>query len=418
MGSGAFRALGVFVAQGLPKRVLFIDDDPTIAEGLEGPMLKHGVELMRAADLETALYLFNQKKFDVVCVELEFGPLTGLALVQKLRANDNPERANCGILVTCGKNVKKSDMVLLDELGDLEFAEKPLTEIKLLPFLQRAFERRNLRENLEETRTLIYDTMKNTNDVDQALSILNKRMPELNDEKVEIMSDLLESAGRFDEAMNLFDTLLQKNPNDVRSLNAKGRLLLKTGRAQAARQFLEQAHSLAPYNIDRTATMSKMYIELDEPDASVESMKDLIDLNPENKDMRFDLFEDLDNAGYQEHAVGLCKDSKTPPKEVVRHYNNKGVAFSRTGDTEMALEDYYRALKFYPKYKENFRIQFNIALAEANKKTLEGYQKAYEAITKCLELAPEFDKAQKVKPTIEAGLAKLKKSRINKESLC
>src|SRR5690242_7668021 len=116
----------------LPKKVLLVDDDAAVAEGLEGPLRKHGINLVRALDLDTAMYTFNQQIFEVAIVELEFAPLPGLALVQKMRQHQSKDRREIGIIVASGQQRKGTDDGLANELGDLEFANKPLNVIKLL----------------------------------------------------------------------------------------------------------------------------------------------------------------------------------------------------------------------------------------------------------------------------------------------
>ena len=41
--------------------------------------------------------------------------------------------------------------------------------------------------------------------------------------------------------------------------------------------------------------------------------------------MKFSLFSKLSEMGYDDHTNQLCRDTASPI-EVVRHYNNKGVA--------------------------------------------------------------------------------------------
>src|SRR5690606_6088947 len=83
----------------------------------------------------------------------------------------------------------------------------------------------------------------------------------------------------------------------------------------------------------------------------------------------------------------------TNSKEVVRHYNNRGVELSKNGDIAGAIREYEQALKLFPNSKDNFRIYFNIGLARAKLKTPNDYRLAVESLQKCLELSPGFDKA-------------------------
>jgi tetratricopeptide (TPR) repeat protein len=208
----------------------------------------------------------------------------------------------------------------------------------------------------------------------------------------------------FAEALQIADAVLGKKPDDIAVNNTKGRLLLKMGQTAKAREFLEKADKAAPMNIDRVKAMADMYLKLNDPNASVDKMKQLIALNPEQKDLKFDLFRDLETSGFIDHAIGLCKET-TLPAEVVRHYNNKGVLLSKEGLNEKALEEYKASLKFYPSFKENYRIFFNIAIAEANQKTPESLQRAAIALDKCLELCPDFEKGQNLRLTIQQAQA-------------
>ena len=94
------------------------------------------------------------------------------------------------------------------------------------------------------------------------------------------------------------------------------------------------------------------------------------------------------------------------PMEIVRHYNNKGVMLSKDGNVAQALIEYNRALRFYPQFKENFRIYYNVALAHLQIKTKEAYLEAQRQLKHCLELSPEFDKAKKTLEQVDAALNK------------
>src|SRR4051794_41010361 len=105
-------------SQNLPNKILIIDDDPSVAQGLEEPLSRHGIKVDKAPALETALYLFNTNRYDVVLVELEFAPLTGLALVQKFRANEIAEKkCTAFIMMTGNKSLGGNNEGLIRELG-------------------------------------------------------------------------------------------------------------------------------------------------------------------------------------------------------------------------------------------------------------------------------------------------------------
>lgn len=379
------------MANDLPKKILFVDDDVAVSEGLEGPLRNQGVQLVRALDLDTAMYHFNQQIFEVIVVELEFATLPGLALVQKLRANPHAERRSAGIILTSGQQRKASDDNLAKEIGDIDVINKPLTAIKLLPALQRALDQKRVAAEFNMVQSLVTHTLQKEG-IEAAVEVIKKNLPRLKNRGHALMVELYEEAKQYPNALSVLDPLIEKMPQDINLVNTKGRLLLKMGDSQAAKECFEKADAAAPHNIERLKSMAAMYLELSDPDASVEKMKDIIKLSPEQKDLKFAMFKDLENAGYMNHAIGLCK-STTPPVEVVRYYNNVGVMLSKTQDFAGAIAEYESALKFYPSFRENYRIYFNIGLAYAHQKNQDSYLKAEQALVRCLELKPGYEKA-------------------------
>jgi tetratricopeptide (TPR) repeat protein len=186
-------------------------------------------------------------------------------------------------------------------------------------------------------------------------------------------------------------------------LNAKGRLLLRLGRNADAKACFVKADELAPQNIERLNELATAYLHLKDPDNAVRRFKNVLDLNPDKPDLKFEMFSKLYEHGYDDHAVNFGKQT-AKPMEIVRHYNNKGVMLSKDGQVEQALTEYNRALRFFPQFKENYRIYFNIALAYLQMKKRESYVEAQKHLKKCLELSPEFDKAKRTLEQVEAAL--------------
>ncbi len=388
----------------LPNKILVVDDDPSIAQGLEDPLKRQNITLVSAPGLDTAFYHFNQQRFTVVLVELEFAPLSGLALIQKWRKHDDPEKRQTGFIVLAGSQRDAEDAALTRELGDIEIIPKPFTVIQLLPFLSRALARRDRAMALDEMRIKVGKIQKLDNGMEKAIGALRKELPNLGAQGLLLMCDVYEAGGSNEEALTLVERLLEKSENDVSLMNRKGRLLLKLGRFKDARIVMEKADKAAPQNLERIEAMSDMYLKLNEPDKSVSKMKDLLGLNPEQPDIKFSMFEKLNNAGFSSHAQSFCRET-TEPGEVVRFYNNKGVALAKEGDRDAAISEYEKALQYFPNFKENYRILFNIGLAYTNVKTHEAYEKAAHSLRRCLELAPDFDKARNALATIEKSLS-------------
>ena len=116
----------------LPTKILIVDDDPSVGIALENAMARHKITVAKASDLETAIYKFNTERFEVVIIELEFGPLPGLALIQKWRAHEMMEKRNTGFIVAASSQRTAGQDNLAGELSDIETVVKPIKDIQLL----------------------------------------------------------------------------------------------------------------------------------------------------------------------------------------------------------------------------------------------------------------------------------------------
>ena len=381
----------------LPKKVLFIDHDPAVAESLASGLRNYGINLVRALESQSALYNFNQQIFEVAVIEMELPQLPGLALAQKFRGHESKERRQIGLILISAQNRQATDDALLSEMGDIEIIAKPINPPKLLAALGKALARRKLLAEMDEVEKVCYDKLNAKNaDIGAAIDYLSQRLPKLPKRAQSLYLDLLEQGGRNDDALKLCDDRLKANPSDIVTLNAKGRMLLRLGRHAEAKAALEAADKAAPKNLDRINAMSEMYLKLGAPEKSISKMRELIDLSPEAPDIKFEMFKKLETFGFPDHALSFTRDT-TPPAEVVRFYNNKGVALAKGESAGEAVAEYERALKVYPKHRENYRILFNLALAYAADKSVEATNKALDAIGRCLELKPDFDKAKSLK---------------------
>jgi tetratricopeptide (TPR) repeat protein len=390
---------------GLPKKILVVDDDVSVAQRIEKPLQSYGVEIFKAPTLEQALNAFDQAMFEVAIVELEFGQMPGLALIQHWRDHENLVKRQTGFIVISGSSRMPTDEQMLRELGDLEFLTKPFSLIQILPYLSRALARKKKSEAIHEFKKKIIAVTMEDNGVEKAANLIKSKLPQLGERGLLMLVEIFQAEGRFAEATEVVDAMIQRSPNDSRALGIKGDLMKEQGRVSDALKLYEQAHKMAPSNMKRLAAMSDCYLKEGNADEAVRAMRPLIKLKPFDVDLKFDLCDDLDQHGHTREAIDLCKDT-TSAREVLRYYNNKGVTLSKEGLVKEAISEYKKALKFYPTYKDNYRIMFNIALAYATFKSVDAYAEAENYLAQCVKLAPDFDKAQKMLQNVRKALAK------------
>lgn len=391
--------------EALPSKILIVDNDPAIGQSLKTALDRYRVHVDLATSRETAMYLFNQNQYGAIIVEMAFEEIAGLILIQKWRAHESINKSGVGFIVSVGNrnHQEPEEARLISELDGVELISKPFTAVQLLPYLQRALESWQREQKLRELRRVAKTIAKDRSKMDKALQMIKAQFSQLGLKAVGLMKDVYEGHGMWENALSLIEEHLQSNPDHIGLLNSKGKILLRQGRVDEALACMELADDKAPNNIERINNMALAYLMANDPDRAIGKMKQLIDFHPEDKEMKFDLFAQLYDHGFDEHAQALCRDA-VKPMEVVRHYNNKGVALAKTGRTEQALEEYSRSLEFYPKFKENYRIHYNIALAHLSFQSREHYEKALEVIGRCLELNPRFEKAIRMKSLIREQL--------------
>ena len=385
----------------LPSKILIIDDDPSVGMALENALARHKIAVVKASDLETGMYKFNNERFEVVIVELEFGPLPGLALIQKWRAHEVMEKRNTGFIVATSSQRSAGQDNLTKELSDIEIVAKPIKDIQLLSILAKALNNKKTSQLFTETKTRVIDPHLKMGNIKKAADKAISMIPEVGNKAERLLLNIYEDASQWQECLDTTIKMLAATPNDINLIGTAGRMNMKLGKFNEAKPFLEKADQLAPQNIERLNELASMYLKTKDPLKSVGVFKELIKLNPESPDYKFEAFKMLYDAGFDEHAVAFGKEV-AKPMEIVRHYNNKGVMLSKDGKVAEALIEYKRALMFYPKFKDNFRIYYNMALAHMTLKTPDDLVQAKTFFTKALELDPTFDKAK-------AGLANLLK---------
>lgn len=389
----------------IPNKVLVVDRDQAIGQSIKMSLTRHKINVDFAKDVSTAHYLFNQNTYEVVLVELDF-EVHGLVLIQKWRKHEVERKKNTSFIVMAGNRNDREpeETMLLKEMSGIELIYKPFTAVQLIPLFKKIAEHKFKRMELEQLSDTVRTIGKDRSKLEDALQMVQSKAELLGSQTPHLMRELYEYHDMWENALAITDKYLQENPKEISLLNQKGRILLHQGRVEEALKCMELADQQAPNNIERMNEMAMAYLKVNNPDASVEKMRKLIEFHPEQPEYRFELFAELSKAGFDEHAQSLCAET-CKPMEVVRHYNNMGVALAKSGDLDKAISEYKRSLAFYPHFKENYRIHYNIALALLSKRTRMDIESALKSLDECLKLNPKFEKAQRIKALLTERLA-------------
>ena len=123
----------------------------------------------------------------------------------------------------------------------------------------------------------------------------NSKLPETPQVPVEQYADLLKRAelafrdGRNEDALSLYDRVLQLLPNHFRSLYQKGVTLNILGRQQEALQVLLQAKARNPKDMDLLEKLGNLYADMGQYDKAVAEFEAAVRLDPKHLGARYNL---------------------------------------------------------------------------------------------------------------------------------
>lgn len=387
----------------LPTKVLVVDNDPASTKNVENILAKHDVSVMGANNRENAIYLFNQNKFALVMLAMAIDDIPGTTLIQKWRNHETESKRDTAYIVMTGQQVKSTDEQLIRELGDIFTIAKPFKEPVLLGILARAMQAFDNHAALSDVEKKVISPLLRQEKFDKAVELARSTLEPKGVKGKQMAVCVYDQAKKYDMGLNLSTTLHQEDEKNLRYVNDIGRFNMLLGNLDEATTWFEKADSLAPDNLMRLEDMAALYLAQQDPDKTVDKYREILRLNPEDKDRKFDMYERLQNAGFEQHARDFCKETSTP-MDLIRHFNNKGVIFAKKAEYEAAIAEYRKAEKLIPGNKELYRIMYNEALAHINLKTKEHLEQAKELLEACLKIKPDYAKASEKLTLVEGYL--------------
>jgi two-component system response regulator AtoC len=127
--------------------VLVIDDDPGVREYMEALVSRQGYRVSAAADGESALASLNERKPDLITLDVVLPGMDGLAMLAELkrRLPDVP-------VVMLSGHGQARNIVEAMKLGASDFLRKPFEVEELELAFQKALEKRALKQEVESLR--------------------------------------------------------------------------------------------------------------------------------------------------------------------------------------------------------------------------------------------------------------------------
>ncbi|HDR15042.1 MAG TPA: response regulator [Desulfobacteraceae bacterium] len=118
----ALNKLGVSKEQ-TPPHILVMEDDASLAKGLEMVLTEEGYDVYLAGTGGLALEAFKQKRYDLLVADLRLPDMDGMDVIRKVRA----EKPDTGVVVITGYGTAARAVEAM-KTGAHDFLPKPFTE--------------------------------------------------------------------------------------------------------------------------------------------------------------------------------------------------------------------------------------------------------------------------------------------------
>jgi two-component system, OmpR family, response regulator BaeR len=127
-------------------RVLIVEDEPDIAEGLAGYLRQAGFDTVRAGDGLSALEAFFHEEPDLVLLDLMLPKLSGLEVLRTIREADGSAAQTPVIALTA--KTDQHDRLRGFELGADDYISKPFWPLEVVARVQAVLRRTPITETV------------------------------------------------------------------------------------------------------------------------------------------------------------------------------------------------------------------------------------------------------------------------------
>jgi DNA-binding response OmpR family regulator len=119
-----------------PPHILVMEDDLSVAKGLEMVLSEEGYTVNLAGTGELALEAFRQKRFDLLVADLRLPDIDGMEVIKKVKE----ERPKTEVIVITGYGTTAKAVTAM-KLGVHDFLPKPFTEDQIKATIDEALQK-------------------------------------------------------------------------------------------------------------------------------------------------------------------------------------------------------------------------------------------------------------------------------------
>lgn len=213
--------------------------------------------------------------------------------------------------------------------------------------------------------------------------------------------------GRFADAAEKFEKVLEKRSDDLEALNNLGVALKSTGDIEGALACLEKAYELAPDRPDVCYNIANCHKQNGELDQAIRFYHRAIDLDPRFSFAYNNLGTIYQAQGHIERAIDTYREGLTHDENHPTLRYNLGIALETSGDVEAAAAEYRRSLKSRPGWQAGMN-NLGVCLHKAGR-----HEEAERVLRDLLKTAQSDPKAHNNLGTVLAALGNTEEAELH-----
>jgi predicted O-linked N-acetylglucosamine transferase (SPINDLY family) len=186
-------------------------------------------------------------------------------------------------------------------------------------------------------------------------------------------------AGNLQAAEEIYQRILQVEPEHPDALHFLGVLTAQLGRHQVAADYIARAVAANPNAAPYYLNLGLVYQELEKPGEAIACYRQALQLQPEFAEVHYNLGNALNGQGQPAEAAACYRRAlQLKPDYAEAHYN-LGKIFQDQGELDEAIACYRRALQLKPDYAEaHYNLGFVFHMQRKLDEAIACYRRAVE----------------------------------------
>ena len=198
-------------------RILVVDDEQPVAEGIKFDLEKDGYVVDWACDGKVALELFGENRYDLIILDLMLPVIDGLTVCRKIR-----EESNVPIIILTAKSVGRYKLIGFENGAD-DYVTKPFDILELKArirvILRRSGKVLGRSREFVEIGNIKADLIRRT-------VYVGKEAVDLTAKEFDMLATLMRSRGKIFSREKLLNDVWGKDfPADIRTVDVHVRRL-------------------------------------------------------------------------------------------------------------------------------------------------------------------------------------------------